>query len=80
MTSSPDLRTEKENFRTYTEAKCKYKPFGNGSENFRLGMHTYLFLIIIFLEKNISLGILKGEMPFKMHKIIFFLENAFQNA
>ena len=25
-----------------------------------------------FLDKNIILCILKGEMPFKMHKIIFF--------
>ena len=27
-----------------------------------------------FLEKNIILCILKGEMPFKMHRIIFFPE------
>ena len=27
------------------------------------------------LEKNIILCILKGEMPFKMHKIIFFSRN-----
>ena len=27
-----------------------------------------------FLEKNIILCILKGEMPFKMHKSIFFPE------
>ena len=28
-----------------------------------------------FLEKNIILCSLKGEMPFKMHKKIFFSEN-----
>ena len=39
---------------------------GNGSENFRMGRHTYSFLIIyFFLEKSIILSILK------MHKIIF---------
>ena len=27
-----------------------------------------------FLEKNIILCILKGEMPFKMHKLLFFPE------
>ena len=48
---------------------------GNGSENFRQGMHTYFFLTIFFLEKNIILCILKGISPFKMHKIIFFPEN-----
>ena len=35
----------------------------------------YLNLLVNFtrfLEKNISLCILKGEMPFKMHKTIFF--------
>ena len=31
----------------------------------RIGIH-------IFLEKNIILCILKGILPFKMHKIIFF--------
>ena len=39
---------------------------GNGSENFRKGRHTYFF----FLETNIILCILKGNSPFKMHKII----------
>ena len=32
-----------------------------------------------FLEKNI-LCILKGEMPFKMHKIIFFPRKPEQNS
>ena len=36
----------------------------------RVGIH------IFFLEKNNTiLCILKGEMPFKMHKIVFFPEN-----
>ena len=48
---------------------------GNGSENFRLGRHTCFFYIFFFLEKNIILCILKGILPFKMHKIIFFPEN-----
>ena len=30
--------------------------------------------IQVFWEKNMTLCILKGEMPFKMHKIIFFQE------
>ena len=33
----------------------------------------YLNLLVkVFLEKNIILCILKGEMPFKMHKFIFY--------
>ena len=37
---------------------------------------THIFLIIFFSGKNIILCILKGEMPFKMHKkYIFFPEN-----
>ena len=43
---------------------------GNRSENFRQGRHTY-FINYFFSEKNTMLCIL----PFKMHKIIFFLEN-----
>ena len=39
----------------------------------RVGSHN--FFVYFFLEKNIILCILKGEMPFKMHKIIFFPEN-----
>ena len=31
-------------------------------------------------KKNIILCILKGEMPFKWHNIIFFPEIVFQNA
>ena len=48
----------------------------------RVSTHIFfiLFLYFVFLEKNIILGILKGEMPFKMHKMIFFRQNAFQNA
>ena len=38
--------------------------------------HTYFFFLItymyIFSGKNIIWCILKGEMPFKMHKIISF--------
>ena len=33
-----------------------------------------VFLINFFLEKNIILCILKGILPFKTHKIIFFPE------
>ena len=33
-----------------------------------------IFLVSGFLEKKIILCIMKGEMPFKMHKIIFFPE------
>ena len=36
---------------------------------------THVFFNNFFLEKYIILCILKGNMPFKMHKIIFFLEN-----
>ena len=37
---------------------------------------THFFLILFFLEKKyIILCILKGKMPFKMHKIIFFPKN-----
>ena len=37
----------------------------------RVGKH--IFLIIFFLKKiNIIECILKGALPFKMHKIIFF--------
>ena len=48
---------------------------GNRSENFRLGRHTYHFLILFFLEKKIILCILKGILPFKLLKIIFLSEN-----
>ena len=37
-------------------------------------MHTYFF-IIFFSGKNIILCILKGMLPFKMHKIKYFPEN-----
>ena len=42
----------------------------------RVGTHTCMFLSILS-GKNIILCILKGKMPFKMHKIIFFPENLF---
>ena len=35
----------------------------------------HIFLTIIFQDKSIILSILKGILPFKMHKIIFFPEN-----
>ena len=41
-------------------------------------IRPYLNLLVklrffpIYLEKNIFFCILKGEIPFKMHKIIFF--------
>ena len=47
---------------------------GHGSENFRVG--TKFFFNYFFLSgKNTILCILKGILPFKMHKIIFFPEN-----
>ena len=46
--------------------KCVW---GNRSEHFRKGRHTYFFFF--FWKKNKILCIL----PFKMHKIIFFREN-----
>ena len=39
----------------------------------RVGSHIF-FKLFFFLEKNI-LCILKGILPFKMHKFIFFSEN-----
>ena len=33
---------------------------------------THFFKIIFFMGKNIILCILKGILPFKMHKIIYF--------
>ena len=33
---------------------------------------THIFFKFFFWNKNTILSILKGEMPFKMHKIIFF--------
>ena len=37
----------------------------------RVGTHI-IFLVIFFSGKNIILCILKGILPFKRHKIIFF--------
>ena len=34
-----------------------------------------MFFIFVFSGKKLILCILKGELPFKMHKIIFFSEN-----
>ena len=39
---------------------------------FRVDQLYLNILFSDFLEKNIILCILKGEMPFKMHKIIYF--------
>ena len=33
---------------------------------------TYIYSKYFFLEKSLILRILKGILPFKMHKIIFF--------
>ena len=38
----------------------------------RVGTHIYFFNYFFSGKKNIILGILKGNLPFKMHKIIFF--------
>ena len=38
----------------------------------RVGTHI---LLLFFSGKNIILCVLKGETPFKMHKIILFPEN-----
>ena len=40
---------------------------------------TYIFLSIFLSEKNTILCILKGILPFKMNKIIFFPENLKRN-
>ena len=42
----------------------------------RVGTH---FFIIIFSGKSLILCIMKSEMPFKMHKIIFFSRNLKNN-
>ena len=47
---------------------------GNGSEKLREGRYTFFFS-----GKNIFLCILKGILPFKIHKIIFFPENLKKN-
>ena len=47
-----------------------------GSENIRHGRHTYFLMVSFFLKKKyIILCILKDEVLFKMHNIIFFPEN-----
>ena len=43
------------------------------------GVGTPIFFNHFFLEKNIILCILKGMLPFKMHKIIYFPENLLKN-
>ena len=40
-----------------------------------LNLLVKLRFFLGFLEKNIMLCILKGELPFKMHEIIFFPRN-----
>ena len=45
----------------------------NGSENFRLSRYTYI-LLFFSGEKKIN-AFLKGNSPFKPHKIMFFPEN-----
>ena len=42
-------------------------------------MYVHILFLFFFLEKNIILCILKGILPFKMHKIIFFQENLKKN-
>ena len=41
----------------------------------RVGTLIFFFYYLYFLEKSMILCILKGFLPFKMHKIIFFSEN-----
>ena len=60
-------------FNLINQVQCQVKKvcFGERSENFRYGRHTYFF-IFFFLEKNMILCISKGILPFKMSKIMFF--------
>ena len=48
---------------------------GHGSENLGRVGTKFFFNYFFCLEKNTILCILKGILPFKMHKIIFFSEN-----
>ena len=41
----------------------------------RVGTHIFLELFLFYEKKNTILCILKGILPFKMHKFIFFPEN-----
>ena len=68
--------------KNYQTCKAKLKKkynkrvSGNESEILgRVGTHTIFFLNNFFFGKNIILCILKGILPFKMHKVIFFPEN-----
>ena len=45
----------------------------------RVGTHIF-FNYLFFLEKNIILCILKGFLPFKMHKIILFFRKPEKNS
>ena len=40
---------------------------------------THIFFNYLFLEKNTILCILKGEMPFKMHRTAFLFRKLKQN-
>ena len=49
--------------------------FEKKSENFRHSRHRYFSLLLFFfLNKKIIVCILKGILPFKIHKIIYFTE------
>ena len=65
--SVPILSTPGQVMRPNKKDKCVLV---NGSEIFRYMFFCYFFS----LEKNIILCILKGILPFKMHKIIFFFQ------
>ena len=41
----------------------------------RVGTHIFFHYFLFSRKKYIIVSILKGEMPLKMHKIIFFPEN-----
>ena len=59
------------------QAKAKYKNkcvSSNGSENFRKHRHI-CFCSFSVKKYNFMHLILKGILPFKMHKMIFFPEN-----
>ena len=59
--------------RTNKKNKCVS---GNGSEKIREGRHTFHFFFILFyFGNNVILCILKGILPFKIHKFIYFPED-----
>ena len=53
---------------------------GNRSENFRYRVGSHIFIYFFFFWKNITLCILKGEMPFKMNKIVFFFQENWKTS